>query len=132
MINAECKDVAVQNAVLDEIKSHDQFHPVHGPELCRQFEIGEAELRGIVNQLRRNCEGICSGPSGYWYGRSTTELSMTIDDLSGRVSSINRAIAGLRVCRKKLENEENRNRPALRSFNLFEEVEIDQCLDVVA
>lgn len=122
------RDIALQGAVLDAIKQHDQFHPIHGAELCRQFDLAEAELRAIVNQLRRNCEGICSGPGGYWYGRSTAELNQTIDDLSGRVSSINKAIAGLRVCRRRLEREEDKNKPRLRSYDLFA---VDECLDVV-
>jgi hypothetical protein len=128
MNNAECRELAIQNAVLSAIKQHDLLHPVHGPELCREFDLGEVELRSVVNQLRRNCEPVCSGPTGYWYGKTTAELSQTIDDLSGRVNAINRAIAGLRVCRRRMEKQEEKLNPgSLVSYDLF----VDECLDIV-
>ena len=127
MNNTECRELAIQGAVLDEIKQHDQFHPIHGAELCGQYDIGEFELRSIINRLRRNCSAVCSGPTGYWYGRSVAELSMTIDDLSGRASAINRAVAGLRVCRRRLEKQEEKP-VSLVSYDLFA---VDQCLDIV-
>ena len=64
-------------------------------QLARHFDISRVEVRQLINKAR--CEGIpiCSSGFGYYYSTDDREIAKTVKSLSGRVHSINSAIAGM-------------------------------------
>ena len=55
-----------------------------GGELEAAFQVEEAELRRIVDRLRRGGHLICVDEAGYFYAVRMTEMRAVIARLSGR------------------------------------------------
>lgn len=60
-----------------------------------EFNISGAEVRAIINVLRRSGKPICSDQDGYWFSEDITEIRSTIDQLKGRICGMSAAITGL-------------------------------------
>ena len=93
-------------AVLSVIKGRNSLAPVTGKSIA--FKTGlssDVTVRGAINQLRQDGAAICSNGDGYWYATTAYELQSTIEELEGRVSAVNNAIAGLRIARDRMNRE---------------------------
>ena len=65
-------------------------------ELEMAFGIKGAELRALINALRRDGVPICSNEKGYFYAETDAELLQTIRHMSSRIAGISGAIRGLK------------------------------------
>jgi biotin operon repressor len=76
---------------------------ISGREIAKRFDIDRIEVRHLINKAR--CEGIpiCSNTSGYYYSTDVDEVRKTVDSLVGRISSMSKAITGLRSFRERAE-----------------------------
>ena len=72
-------------------------------ELEKAFNIKGAELRALVNTLRREGVPICSNANGYFYAETDAELLQTISHMSSRIAGISGAIRGLKKARAKFD-----------------------------
>ena len=68
-------------------------------ELEMAFGIKGAELRALINALRRDGVPICSNEKGYFYAETDAELLRTIRHMSSRIAGISGAIRGLKKAR---------------------------------
>ena len=57
-------------------------------ELEMAFGIKGAELRALINALRRDGVPICSNEKGYFYAETDAELLRTIRHMSSRIAGI--------------------------------------------
>jgi biotin operon repressor len=68
---------------------------VSSRELEADFEIKGSLVRKLVNSLRCGGYPVCSDQNGYYYAASSSELQITIRQLSSRISKIAGAKNGL-------------------------------------
>jgi biotin operon repressor len=68
---------------------------VSSRELEAVFEIKGSMVRKLVNSLRCGGYPVCSDQNGYYYAASSSELRITIRQLSSRISKIAGAKNGL-------------------------------------
>lgn len=55
-------------------------------------------IRHMINAARSNGSPICSGQKGYYVATDKEEIKSTIDSLRGRITKMEKAIAGLEAC----------------------------------
>lgn len=55
-------------------------------------------IRHMINAARSNGSPICSGQKGYYVATDKEEIKNTIDSLRGRITKMEKAIAGLEAC----------------------------------
>lgn len=67
------------------------------------FKVSEADVRAIVNYLRRRGEPIGSSSHGYFLAGNPEELKTTIDSLWDREMAIRGAREGLEQARQQLQ-----------------------------
>lgn len=68
---------------------------VSGAELERALSLSGADLRKLVNRLRRRGVPIGSDRQGYFYAATAGEVYTTIHQLRQMVTGLEKAIAGL-------------------------------------
>jgi len=67
----------------------------------RIIELTDAEVRAMVNFLRRNGEPIASGKNGYFYAESDYELEATKKYIRDKIKGERSALEGLDLAFKK-------------------------------
>jgi hypothetical protein len=104
-----------QEKVRDIIKSRDRQHPITGTQIAMAINLAPrkngfegADMRSIINALRKQGYPICADGNGYWWPRQVKELEEYIERFESRVADEQKSIDGLR---RKLG--ELRNAPAI-------------------
>jgi len=100
----------LQQEVLTIIKGRDSSNPITGAEIivrCRGYQEDNkkkgANMRSIINALRKKDCPICSSGNGYFYPRTPFEVDKTIGSIEGRIASMKQVIAGLNNGRHNIE-----------------------------
>ena len=62
------------------------------------FGVRRTMIRHMINAARSNGSPICSGQKGYYVATDKEEIKNTIDSLRGRITKMEKAIAGLEAC----------------------------------
>ena len=93
----------LQQKTLLAIATHGKENPITGKQIsysiglkARQSGKEGADLRSIVNALRTKGFPIGASGDGYWYARSSEELSAFISDFQGRIDKQQQACDGLK------------------------------------
>lgn len=97
----------IANLILDKLRntpdilfsSNEIIHEVNQVG----YKLTSPRFRKIINFLRQNNQPICAGRLGYCYTTDEEEILQTIVSLQQRISSINKAIIGLKSCRKIIQ-----------------------------
>lgn len=86
-------------SILEYLRVHanGRHNAVKSYELRELFGCDAGALRGMVNNMRRSGEPICSSKTGYFYASNRAEVDETIEQLSHRISGIQGAINGLQI-----------------------------------
>ena len=74
--------------------SNGKDYPICSSELAEAFGVP----RTMINAARSNGSPICSGQKGYYVATDKEEIKNTIDSLRGRITKMEKAIAGLEAC----------------------------------
>lgn len=89
--------------LLDTVKMRNSATPITGQALARVCGLtSDVPVRKYVNSLRQHGHPICSNIDGYFWAEDISDIQKTILDLEGRVSSINKAIKGLKGAVKEI------------------------------
>lgn len=93
----------LQIRALDVIRSRTSTCPITGKDLANAIGLKKrvsgkegADMRQIINALRDKSYPICANTRGYFYPRSSRELSEYINSLQLRVNEMQKSIEGLR------------------------------------
>lgn len=70
-------------------------YPICSSELAKAFGVPRTTIRRMINTARSNGSPICSGQRGYYITTDKEEIRNTIQSLRGRISKMEKAIAGL-------------------------------------
>jgi len=73
-------------------------YPICSSELAEAFSVPRTMIRHMINAARSNGSPICSGQKGYYVATDKEEIKSTIDSLRGRITKMEKAIAGLEAC----------------------------------
>ena len=73
-------------------------YPICSSELAEAFSVPRTMIRHMINAARSNGSPICSGQKGYYVATDKEEIKSTIDSLCGRITKMEKAIAGLEAC----------------------------------
>lgn len=91
-----------QQAVLEQVEGRRRDNPVTGTQIANTIGLrlrsnGKpgADLRAIVNAVRKKGFPICSSGEGYYWPASRDELTEYIDSFKRRVADQQKAIDGL-------------------------------------
>lgn len=75
---------------------------VKSPEIESLMGHSPAEIRSLVNELRRSGEPVVSGTGGYKYATTEDEITLCLANLYSRAASIRDAAIGLEKSRGKV------------------------------
>ena len=73
-------------------------YPICSSELAEAFSVPINMIRHMINAARSNGSPICSGQRGYYVATDKDEIKSTINSLRGRITKMEKAIAGLEEC----------------------------------
>ena len=100
----------LQIEVLTIIKERSADNPITGAEIiarCRGYHEDNkkmgANMRQIINALRKKDYPICSSGKGYFYPKTPYEVDKTIGSIEGRIASMKQVVAGLNNGRHNIE-----------------------------
>ena len=101
----------LQEDVLGWVKLATPDTPISGAELirrCGRYKDEKkkgANMRAVINALRTKNYPICSSDRGYFYPNTVADIDKAIASLEGRVSSIQKAIAGMKNGRHNFKQQ---------------------------
>ena len=78
--------------------SNGKDYPICSSELAEAFGVPRTMIRHMINAARSNGSPICSGQKGYYVATDKEEIKNAIDSLRGRITKMEKAIAGLEAC----------------------------------
>ena len=88
----------IEKEILEVIKRHTKESPILSDRLENEFDIKGEKVRGIIRELRRQGEPICSvnnmTKSGYYY--CLTDAIKTINNLESRSFSMLKTAKAMR------------------------------------
>ena len=87
----------MDDQVIEYLKNYrvGEANAVTSRELERIFHLRGAELRKMVNRLRRKGIPLCSDAQGYYYAETEEELNHTVRQLLSRSREIAAAAVGM-------------------------------------
>jgi len=109
----------LQYAALQVIGTHQKGNEITGKDIANMIGLKPrstgkegADMRSIINALRRKGYPICANGSGYYWPKETTEIKDYIESLEGRIQKEKEALAGTMMGLEEWEaNPESRTPP---------------------
>lgn len=93
----------LQRDTLDVIIRHPKSNPITGKNVANRIGLKErdtgkegADMRSIINALRKKGYPICAGGRGYYYADHWSEVIEYAQSLKGRIEKMEESVAGLR------------------------------------
>lgn len=93
-----------QRATLEIISVQRKGSEITGTKIARAIGLKErdsgkdgADMRSVINALRRKGYPICANGKGYYYPASREEIAEYIESLAGRIESEQEALDGMKT-----------------------------------
>jgi len=103
----------LQKSALNFVRFHYRGNEITGRDIAMQIglrprDTGKegADLRSIINALRKRGYPVCANGKGYFYPKSKKEICEYVESLRGRIKKEQEALDGLIQCLSQLEERE--------------------------